>query len=69
MITNMSVRDFLGYALEDFYTCKVYSFTNGVVLDGTIADVLDSEYANSELHSFDVDDGKLCVNIDGYEVC
>lgn len=65
MIMNMTVRDFLGYSLEDFFTCKVYSFANDVVLDGTIADVLDSEYANNELHSFDIgDDGKLCVNID-----
>ena len=65
---NMTVREFLSYALEDWYKCKVYSFTNGIVLDGTITDVLDSEYADSELNSFDIgDDGKLCVNIDLFE--
>lgn len=62
---NMTVREFLSYAMEDWYKIKVYSFENDVVLDGTIVDVLDSEYANNELHSFDIgDDGKLCVNID-----
>ena len=64
---NMTVREFLSYAMEGWYKCKVYSFENDVVLDGTIEDVLDSEYADNELHSFDIgDDGKLCVNIDGF---
>ena len=64
---NMTVRDFLSYAMEGWYKCKVYSFDNDVVLDGTIADVFDSEYADCELHSFDIgDDGKLCVNIDRF---
>lgn len=67
---NMTVREFLSYAMEDWYKCKVYSFENDVVLDGTIVDVLDSEYADKELCFFDIgDDGKLCVNIDGYEEC
>ena len=60
---NITVREFLSYSMEGWYECKVYSFEEGVVLDRTVEDVLDSEYADCELHSFDIDDGKLCVNI------
>ena len=60
----MTVYEFCEYALDETEVMQLYSFANEkTVFEGSFAEAAESEFADIDVASFDVEHGKLVINL------
>ena len=62
-MSEITVRDLAGMALGEYATCQIWTPLHGTVFDGSFDEVRDSDYADREVDSFQIEDGVFVMNI------
>ena len=62
-MSNITVRDLAGMALDGYATCQIWTPLRGTVFNGSFEEAKDSDYADREVDSFQIEDGVFVMNI------
>lgn len=63
MSSDITVRDLAGMALDEDIVCQIWTPQQGTVFDGSFDEARDSDYADREVDSFQIEDGVFVMNI------
>lgn len=63
MSSEITVRELAGMALDDDIPCQIWTPLHGTVFDGSFDEARDSDYADREVDSFQIEDGVFVMNI------
>lgn len=63
MSSDITVRDLAGMALDEDIVCQIWTPLHGTVFDGSFDEARDSDYADREVDSFQIEDGVFVINI------
>lgn len=62
-MSDITVRDLAGMALDEDIVCQIWTPQQGTVFDGSFDEARDSDYADREVDSFQIEDGVFVMNI------
>jgi hypothetical protein len=62
-MSDITVRDLAGMALDEDIVCQIWTPLHGTVFDGSSDEARDSDYADIEVDSFQIEDGVFVMNI------
>nr|DAE15874.1 MAG TPA: hypothetical protein [Siphoviridae sp. ctu9a31] len=62
-MSEITVRELAGMALDEYATCQIWTPLRGTVFNGSFDEARDSDYADREVDSFQVEDGVFVMNI------
>lgn len=62
-MSDITVRDLAGMALDEDIVCQIWTPLHGTVFDGSFDEARDSDYADREVDSFQIEDGVFVMNI------
>lgn len=62
-MSDITVRDLAGMALDEDIVCQMWTPLHGTVFDGSFDEARDSDYADREVDSFQIEDGVFVMNI------
>lgn len=62
-MSDITVRDLVGMALDEYATCQIWTPLWGTVFNGSFEEAKASDYADMEVGSFQVEDGVFVMNI------
>lgn len=62
-MSDITVRDLAGMALDEDIVCQIWTPLHGTVFDGSFEEAKDSDYADMEVDNFQVEDGVFVMNI------
>nr|DAH27502.1 MAG TPA: hypothetical protein [Bacteriophage sp.] len=62
-MSEITVRDLAGMALDEYATCQIWTPSHGTVFNGSFDEARDSDYADREVDSFQIEDGVFVMNI------
>lgn len=62
-MSDITVRDLAGMALDEYATCQIWTPLRGTVFNGSFEEAKDSDYADREVDSFQIEDGVFVMNI------
>lgn len=62
-MSDITVRDLAGMALDEDIVCQIWTPLHGTVFDGSFDEARDSDYADKEVDSFQIEDGVFVMNI------
>ena len=62
-MSDITVRDLAGMALDEYATCQIWTPLHGTVFNGSFDEARDSDYADEEVNSFQIEDGVFVMNI------
>ena len=62
-MSDITVRDLAGMALDEDIVCQIWTPLHGTVFDGSFDEARDSDYADREVDSFRIEDGVFVMNI------
>lgn len=62
-MSDITVRDLAGMALDKYATCQIWTPLHGTVFNGSFEEAKASDYADMEVDSFQVEDGVFVMNI------
>lgn len=62
-MSDITVRDLAGMALDEDVVCQIWTPQQGTVFDGSFDEAKDSDYADREVDSFQIEDGVFVMNI------
>lgn len=62
-MSDITVRDLAGMALDEDVVCQIWTPQQGTVFDGSFDEARDSDYADREVDSFQIEDGVFVMNI------
>lgn len=63
MCSDITVRDLASMAIDEDVTCQIWTPQYGTVFNGSFEEAKDSDYADREVDSFQVEDGVFVMNI------
>ena len=62
-MSDITVRDLAGMALDEDIVCQIWTPLRGTVFNGSFDEARDSDYADREVDSFQIEDGVFVMNI------
>ena len=62
-MSDITVRELAGMALDEDIVCQIWTPQQGTVFDGSFDEARDSDYADREVDSFQIEDGVFVMNI------
>lgn len=62
-MSDITVRDLADMALDEDIVCQMWTPLHGTVFDGSFDEARDSDYADREVNSFQIEDGVFVMNI------
>lgn len=62
-MSDITVRELAGMALDEDIACQIWTPQQGTVFDGSFDEARDSDYADREVDSFQIEDGVFVMNI------
>lgn len=62
-MSDITVRDLAGMALDEDIVCQIWTPLHGTVFDGSFDEARDSDYADREVDSFQIEDGVFVMNV------
>lgn len=62
-MSDITVRDLAGMALDEDIVCQIWTPLHGIAFDGSFDEARDSDYADREVDSFQIEDGVFVMNI------
>lgn len=62
-MSEITVRELAGMALDEDIVCQIWTPLRGTVFDGSFDEARDSDYADREVNSFQIEDGVFVMNI------
>ena len=63
MSSEITVRELAGMALDEDIVCQIWTPLHGTVFDGSFDEARDSDYADREVDSFQIEDGVFVMNV------
>lgn len=63
MHSDITVRDLASMAIDEDVVCQIWTPQHGTVFNGSFEEAKDSDYADREVDSFQVEDGVFVMNI------
>lgn len=63
MYSEIAVRDLANLSLDEDVVCQIWTPQHGTVFNGSFEEAKDSDYADREVDSFQVEDGVFVMNI------
>ncbi len=62
-MSDITVRDLAGMALDEDIVCQIWTPLRGTVFNGSFEEAKDSDYADREVDNFQIEDGVFVMNI------
>ena len=62
-MSDITVRDLAGMALDEYATRQIWTPLRGTVFNGSFDEARDSDYADREVDSFQIEDGVFVMNV------
>lgn len=62
-MSDITVRDLAGMALDEDIACQIWTPLHRTVFDGSFDEARDSDYADREVDSFQIEDGVFVMNV------
>lgn len=62
-MSDITVRDLADMALDEDIVCQIWTPLHGTVFDGSFDEARDSDYADREVDSFQIEDGVFVMNV------
>ena len=62
-MSDITVRDLVSMALDEDIVCQIWTPLHGTVFEGSFDEARDSDYADREVDSFQIEDGVFVMNI------
>lgn len=62
-MSDITVRDLAGMALDEYATCQIWTLLRGTVFDGSFDEAKDSDYADIMVDNFQIEDGVFVMNV------
>lgn len=62
-MSEIIVRDLADMALDEDMICQIWTPQQGTVFNGSFEEAKDSDYADREVDSFQIEDGVFVMNI------
>lgn len=63
MYSDITVRELAGMSIDEDVTCQIWTPQQGTVFNGSFDEARDSDYADREVDSFQIEDGVFVMNI------
>ena len=63
MCSDITVRDLANLSLDEDLVCQIWTPKYGTVFSGSFEEAKDSDYADREVDSFQVEDSVFVMNI------